>query len=166
MLFLQGELYGKEYVKKGISLIEIVITMGLIGILLAAQVAILSKIYLQYNKHLNYSIENMYVNEAFRILENEIYKEWRDIDVSNDCITIKLNNGDKSKIHFVKTKKNNSKGNLVITYYLNNNVKTSNYLTKNIKDFKAYCKGNILYLTIYGDDEREYNKCLAIEKGP
>ncbi|WP_027624691.1 prepilin-type N-terminal cleavage/methylation domain-containing protein [Clostridium lundense] len=145
--------------KKGFSLIEILISISIISIISLAGIRSLI-IYLNlYRKESNHIMEEFYVDQAFIFIEQQLdAAESIDIFKNNkDVNEIKVNNKDKS--NYIKLKN----GKLVISYNKSNS-KYSNTIMYDVKSFLVEGVCNTVYVKIKTKYGREYERCFGIRK--
>lgn len=140
--------YGRESInKKGFTLVEVLTTLFIISIVLSMVMDI-------YIRDIKIGKENAldwrkaeYINQAFSIIEFNLEREVENIIVESNQIIITRVIG---AIDTIKLKDSN----IIIKY-----AGTSNYILKEVTDFKVLRKGSLIYISILYKGER-YIKCL------
>ncbi|QGU95137.1 prepilin-type N-terminal cleavage/methylation domain-containing protein [Clostridium bovifaecis] len=150
--------------KKGFTLIELIIAMGVIAIMLTLQVNMLSRQASKYKNFIKSDREESYCREALRFIEGEIYDlNNKSIRVTGDTLVIKKANGDENTIR--EMRKFNGRLKIVITY---NKVKNSSRVTdtivEDIGDFQVKEKENLMFISINTLGGKEYERCFGIGK--
>ncbi|OFI07579.1 hypothetical protein CLOACE_01830 [Clostridium acetireducens DSM 10703] len=143
--------------KKGITIIELLITIGISSMLLIMIMLIFSKTINNYSINMNYRKENFYINEAFIFIESKI-EFYQDVEIVNN--KIKLIKKDNETSDWIRMTKN---GNIIISYDRCSSI-NSNNIVKNIEEFKVSKKENIMYISIKSKKGILYERCFGIKK--
>ncbi|WP_368487845.1 competence type IV pilus minor pilin ComGF [Clostridium sp. BJN0013] len=147
----------KTKIKKGFTIIEMVIVISLTGILINLPIIAISKYMKLHREEMNYSRENFYVNEAFIIIENEM-KNAKYVDIKDNMII--LRRYDNKGYDYIRQNKGTA---IVISYGAINSSNVNNIL-KDIKDFKLERREKIFYISIKMKRGDLYRRCFAIER--
>ncbi|MGH4138011.1 hypothetical protein [Clostridium sp.] len=148
-------------VKKGVTLIEIVVAMSLVFLMLGVVDSMLISYLKNYKNNV---IENKgfnYLNEAISIIEKEINEDSKDIKTEGNIIKISYSDG-RTTNHI---KRINS--NLYLLYGTIYSVPSdSSYkslIIDDVKDFVAIKHGKTLYIKVSWYNGQTIERCLAIE---
>lgn len=145
----------KKYTSiKGFTLIETITTFSILILV----VIILLKLYLPLaflsDKNSQSNLENYYIEEALNFMdfklkyasqvkiegnrivyeENKLAKEWRSFEIIGS--------------------------NALIWRHGKNTYGTYNYVIRNINGMRLLDKGNLIYVTLLGKDDKEYVRCI------
>lgn len=143
--------------KKGITLIELIISLSIILIILPLLISffnIMSKTYSEVSTYTNSSIS---INEALMFLTHEIENNCYKIQVKNDTLKLYEKNG------FDVNEVKKSGETLQFKYQSGLNEFTSNSLLYDIKSFTLTEIGNIIVVKIIGKDGTVGEKCFSKE---
>lgn len=157
MNFIKENIKSKKNRKKGFTLIELMISSSLIGIVICSQIIVLCKYMRIHKQEINKSRESFYVNEAFMIIEHQISIA-KYIKVENDVIILK--SYDRARYDYIRKDKDPD---IIISYDSMYSSNTNNIL-KNIKDFKVKQDDQLLYITIETKKGNIYRRCLGSER--
>ena len=157
MRVFQGKLLK---ISKGITLIELIVAIGLSGIIIAMILPIFLRFNFLYNKLILNNRSYTYANEAMLFIENEINQNTLNSYINNNKITIEKLDGTRKEIYFIKKEKN--LGNIVVTYYNSASSSATNNILRNISDFKFTIKENLIYLNIITIDGKSFERCLSL----
>lgn len=155
--FIRENIKGRKSIKKGFTLIELIIVTALIGIIASTQVMIISKYMRVHREEINESREYFYVNEAFMIIENQINNS-KYVEICSNKITIKRYDG--KGYDYIRKDQDSD---IIISYGAVYSPTTNNIL-KNVKEFKAEEKGRVAYITIETRKGKVYKRCLGLER--
>jgi len=147
----------KIKIKKGFTIIEMVMVLSLIGIIINLPVTALSKYMKLHREEINYSREDFYVNEAFIIIESEI-KNAKYVDIKDNMII--LRRYDNKGYDYIKKNKGTA---IVISYGAVNSSSVNNIL-KNIENFQLERQEKVFYVSIKMKRGEPYRRCFAIER--
>lgn len=150
--------------KKGVTLIELVVALSITSILLVIGLKTFSKDVFTYKKLIKVDREESYAVEALRFIEGEIYDLHNNyIKVQGNTLMIKKSNGDKNLIRAVN--KDHGKVRLVITYdKVVNANKVTNTITEDIKAFQIEEDKNLIFISIDTMEGRKYERCFGIRE--
>lgn len=148
-------------IKKGFTLIELIVAMAIASMMLSFQCVIFVKHLSTYNRDIKIIRDRAYCNQSFIIIENLIYDGMKEVNVENNDIKIVCSNGENKKIRFASTTKK-----ILVDYYdkYGNTIKTSNVVATNINKIEARKKDNVLYLSITNKEGETINRCFGIKK--
>lgn len=150
--------------KKGYTLIELIIAMGVITILLTLEVSMLSRQALKYKRFIKNDREESYCREALRFIEGELYAlNNKSITVNGDTLVIKKVSGDENTIKGMR--KYNGRLKIVITYNkIKNSSKVTDTIVEDIEGFQIKERENLIFISINTSEGKEYERCFGIEK--
>ena len=157
MIFIKEIIKSKLDVKKGFTIIEMLMVIALITAITTTQIIVISKYMRLHREEINYSKDNFYVNEAFIIIEYQI-KAAKYIDIKNNMII--LRRYDDKGYDYIKKDRNSS----IIISYGSSDSSTVNNVLKNVKDFHVERQGKVFYISISTEKGNLYRKCFAMER--
>ena len=157
MIFIKEIIKSRLDVKKGFTIIEMLMVIALITAITTTQIIVISKYMRLHREEINYSRENFYVNEAFIIIEYQI-KAAKYIDIKNNMII--LRRYDDKGYDYIKKDRNSS----IIISYGSSDSSTVNNVLKNVKDFHVERQGKVFYISISTEKGNLYRKCFAMER--
>lgn len=148
--------------KKGHTLIELVITMSIISTLFIFQTDILTRVTKNYKKIIFEDREESYCREALRFIEKEIHDiKNKNIKIEENTLILKKITGDKNTIKLIR--RSNGKSKIIIIYdKTTNNRKDSNVIIENINDCRIRKNRNIIFVSIKSKEGRKYERCFGI----
>jgi prepilin-type N-terminal cleavage/methylation domain-containing protein len=141
--------------KKGLTLIEVLISTALIGTLIAYEVMIFGRYIIINKNNLKQQETERYVDEAFDFIGNEI-ENCSYLRNEGNCIIIGNNNNefeDRIELKPVNT--------LVIRYG-DKDGNYSNVIADYIQVFSVYIHGKVMYISITDANGKKYEKCYGI----
>lgn len=145
--------------KKGFSLIEILICISIISIISLAGIKSLI-IYLNlYRKESNYIMEEFYVDQAFIFIEQQLDGAESIYIFKNDKYINEIKVNNREKTNYIKLKN----GKLIISYDKSNS-KYSNTIMYGVKSFLVENFCNTMYVKITTKHGKEYERCFGIRK--
>lgn len=143
--------------KKGVTLIELIISIGMASLLLSFLVLQL----LNYNsigvKEAKDNRDYFYCMEALMFIEYETDKA-KSVSINDDVIELKYVDQNINKIIRL-----NTGGKIVITHKEGNEIKASNNIITDIAGFQAFQKGNTVYISITRKNGDKYERCIGIK---
>nr|WP_051115654.1 type II secretion system protein [Clostridium pasteurianum] len=147
--------------KKGFTLIELIVAIAIASIMLSFQCIIFVKHLNTYSKDIKVIRDRSYCNQSFIIIENLIYDGMKEINVENNDIKIVCSTGENKRIRFASTTKK-----ILVDYYdkYGNTIKASNVVGTNISKMEATKKDNVLYLSITNKEGETVNRCFGVKK--
>lgn len=157
MIFIKEIIKSRLDVKKGFTIIEMLMVIALITAITTTQIIVISKYMRLHREEINYSKDNFYVNEAFIIIEYQI-KAAKYIDIKNNMII--LRRYDDKGYDYIKKDRNSS----IIISYGSSDSSTVNNVLKNVKDFHVERQGKVFYISISTEKGNLYRKCFAMER--
>jgi prepilin-type N-terminal cleavage/methylation domain-containing protein len=147
----------KLHVKKGFTLIELMLVVSIIGMITSIQVVIMCRYMKIHRQEINSSRESFYINEAFIIIQHEIddgkYVKIKD----NNVIVIRSY---KERFGYIRKDLDSD----IIISYGSEYASTSNNILKNIKNFKVEKDEQILYVSIETKKGNVYRRCFPLER--
>ncbi|MDF2504038.1 type II secretion system protein [Clostridium sp.] len=146
--------------KKGFTLIELVVAMAITSMIISFQCVIFVKYLKAYSKDTKLITNKAYCNQSIIIIESLIYDGMKEVNVENNDIKIISGNNENKKIRFVKNTKK-----IVVDYYdVYGSIKASNVVGTNISNMKAMKKDNVLYLSIMNKEGETISRCFGVKK--
>jgi len=150
--------------KKGFTLIELIISLAIVFMIILIEIQIFSKEVYTFKDFIKSNRNEVYSKEALRFIEGEINDfNNKTIKVYDDKILFEKYNGDKNTLKLYKMTNGNNK--IVISYYkaLTSKI-TTNTVVDDIKDLNISYKANLMYLSIYTLNGEKYERCLGSKK--
>ena len=150
--------------KKGFTLIELIISLAIVFMIILIEIQIFSKEVYTFKDFIKSNRNEVYSKEALRFIEGEINDfNNKTIKVYDDKILFEKYNGDKNTLKLYKMTNGNNK--IVISYYkaLTSKI-TTNTVVDDIKDLNISYKTNLVYLSIYTLTGEKYERCLGSKK--
>ena len=142
-------------VNKGFSLIEMLLSTALIGIILSMIIPMFFKVYRLYNRTIINNRSYLCAQEALMFIENEINQSSINNDFTDNMV-IKLDVGRK-KIY------KETSGDNRVSIVLKENSDAPRKILDNISDFQVARKNNVIYLCITTMDGKKFERCLALK---
>ncbi len=147
--------------KKGFTLIEIVIAMGLVFLMVGIVDSMLNSYMKSYKNSVVQNNGFNYLNEAISIIEKEINQHSATVTTVDNVIKINYFDGDTiNNIKYINS-------NLYILYGTTNRLpldkSTKSLIIDNVKEFVAIKKGKIIYIKVTWYNGQSIERCLAIE---
>lgn len=148
-------------VKRGFTLIELVLTLAILSILSLIGIQLLSRNVWKYKNTITLVREESYAREALRFIEGEFYDvNNKLIKVEVDKLIIEKNNGDRNTIKSIK--KSNGSFKVVNSYYkLKGNTTTTDTVVEDIKNFLVKNNENLVYVSIYTMHGEKFERCFG-----
>lgn len=142
--------------RKGFTLIEVVVAGALLGILLSMQTGLLSKYMKFYKTDILESREAFNAYEAFAFIEYAVnISEY--VRVGNDVIELEREDGKGTDWIAM-----NGNGNLAI-FYDSDSYNINNNIMKNVRSFKTEQRGMVLFVSIITLKGNEYKECIMLK---
>lgn len=157
MSSIRETIKNKTKIKKGFTIIEVIVVLSLISITINIPIIVFLKYMRLHREEINYSRESFYVSEAFTIIENEI-KNAKYIDIKDNMIILKRY--DNKGYDYIRENKGTS---IVISYGAINSSNVNNIL-KNIEYFNLEKYRKVFYVSIKMKRGEPYRRCFAIER--
>lgn len=147
--------------KKGFTLIELVIVIGISAIILSFECTVLIKSFKGYKDNIVKTRDEAYVDEGIIIIKNFVNDNMVSVNAQNNEIDVITSDNQIKKIHLVK-----SSGKIMVDYYdaFGNEFKAANVIATNIKAMEVYKKENLLYVSITDEEGEGTNECLGVKK--
>lgn len=142
--------------KKGFTLIEILIALAIASIVTALVSTLYLKYNLLYNQNTKYNRDYFYSTEALMFIQNEI-RNSKSISINNNIIEVKYPDGITKK--YIKY---NGAGSLIIVHTENDINLAVNNILRNINNFTVIKKSNTIYVSISINGGEEYERCFGI----
>ena len=143
--------------RKGFTIIELIISIGAAGIIATVMVSMLLTYNSSYIKKSGEHRDYFYSMEALMFIQNEI-KNAKSVYVANNIIELYYVDGTIKKII-----KLNSHDNIAITHMENNSAEASNNIVTDISSFEVLQKNNLIYISIMRKNGEKYEKCISIK---
>lgn len=157
MNFIKESMKGRRCIKKGFTLIEIMLVSAIIAIITSIQVVIMCKYMKIYRQEISSSREAFYINEAFNMIKQQI-DDGRYISVKDNKISIRRS--DKEETDYIRKDRDSD----IIMSYGNMYSSSTDNILKSIKDFKVEKDKKVLYISIETKKGNVYKRCFAIER--
>lgn len=141
--------------KKGFTLIEIIITTSLIGLLACTEIVVASRYMQTFKQNILESRDSFNVNEAFDFIEKMV-NQAKYVEVNNN--EIKLDRRNETGSDWIRRDKS---GNVIISYGYCYSATTNNII-KNIGLFEVKQVGKVIFISITTLKEKNYKKCILI----
>lgn len=149
---------GKLYVKKGFTLLELLLALGMSSILISYVIHQLVTYKILYNKSIQINRQEVYASEALMFIEYQIQNSVSAHITEND---IGLKYSDETIEKHIRMSASN---NIVITHLEKGNVKAVNNILTNVKKFIVNQKGAVIYISIETKDSKVFERCLEIKE--
>lgn len=147
--------------KKGVTLIEIVITMALLFLMLGMVDSMLISNLKGYKNSVVQNKGFNYLNEAIAIIEKEVNQDASAVKTEGNII--KINYSDGITLNHIKC----INSNLYIIYGTKYSIPKDNsyksIIIDDVKDFVAIKSGKNLYIKMLWYNGQSIERCLAIE---
>lgn len=157
MNFIKENITDRDLKRRGFVLLELILVTSLIGILVTAQIIIISRYMRLHRQEINLSRESFYVNEAFMIIEYQI-RSAKYVDAKENRIVLKRFDG--LGYDYIRKDKDLD---IIISYGSPYSSNTNNIL-KNTRDFKVARMAQTLNISIEMKDGNVYERCLGLER--
>ncbi|MDF2883931.1 MAG: hypothetical protein K0R54_4496 [Clostridiaceae bacterium] len=144
--------------KRGFTIIEILISMALLSMLLIAEFKVMEKYLVLYNEESKQSRSEFYSDEAVEFIDEQI-TQCKTISCDNN--KIKFNYGDPLNNNWIKL--NPVAGYLAI-YYDSEFSSINNVILRGVSDFRVQTVNKVIYITIILSNNREVKRCISTEK--
>lgn len=154
MNFIKENIKGEKFIKKGFTIIELLLAASIAGIIVSSQILILCKYMKIHRQEIIQSRESFYVNEAFMIIEHEVNSA-KYASVENN--SIKLKSYSRSGYDYIRI---DTDSDIIISY----DYSHTNNILKNIKSFKVQQDNQLLYILIETKEGNIYKRCLGLER--
>ncbi|MFT5874031.1 MAG: prepilin-type N-terminal cleavage/methylation domain-containing protein [Clostridium sp.] len=148
-------------IKKGFTLIEIVIAMALVFLMLGVVDSMLISYVKSYKNSVVQNNGFNYLSEATEIIQKEVNYMARDVNTEGNVITI--NNIDGSALKHIKCINSNLYVLYGTIYKPPKNSSSKGLIVDNVKDFVAIKSGKSLYIKISWKNGQSIERYLAIE---
>lgn len=144
--------------KKGNTLLELIVSVGIISFLISAEVTIYLINYAKYTKSIKFNKNFFYAEEAIAFLEYETKNSTLYITTDSKKLSIYKTDGTVDVITL-----DTAENSLNISYEKNGVSVANNKITSNIKCFEVKQIGAIIFLKLITMDGETYQRCLAIK---
>ncbi|AKN34011.1 hypothetical protein Ccar_25525 [Clostridium carboxidivorans P7] len=155
---IKENIKNKIYVKKGFTLIELMLVVSIIGIITSVQAVVMLKYMKIHRQEINSIREAFYINEAFTIIQHEIDNEGYVKIKNNNVIVITRKNG--GGFNYIRTNRNSD---IIVSYY-SEYYSTTNNILKNVKNFKVEKDRHVLYVSIETKKGNVYRRCFPLKR--
>lgn len=140
---------------KGITIIEIIISIGIISLLIASITKLFSRCYIYYVKDVKGKNDYFGVSDVFMFIDNKINDiQKKSVEVSENKLFITNYDDEEYEIYFIG-------GDLEISYYKSGKYKATNVMLKNIKSFSILRAENVIFIKIITNQNKGYEKCIG-----
>jgi prepilin-type N-terminal cleavage/methylation domain-containing protein len=143
--------------KKGFTIIELIIAIGAAGVIATVMVSMLLTYSSSYIKKSKDHRDYFYSMEALMFIQNEVNIA-KSVSVENNIIELYYQDGT-----IKKTIKLNNHNNIAITHMKNNAAVASNNIVTDISCFEVLKKNNLIYISITRKNGEKYEKCISIK---
>jgi prepilin-type N-terminal cleavage/methylation domain-containing protein len=143
--------------KKGFTIIELIIAVGAAGVIATVMVSMLLTYSSSYIKKSKDHRDYFYSMEALMFIQNEVNIA-KSVSVENNIIELYYQDGT-----IKKTIKLNNHNNIAITHMKNNAAVASNNIVTDISCFEVLKKNNLIYISINRKNGEKYEKCISIK---
>lgn len=152
--------------KKGFTLIELVVTIGIVSMLICLELTIFSSFLLSYKRNIKNDRESFYIRDGLSFIECKAANNEGILISNNQMQIIKTEyskDNDKSKdIKYTYAIYLNIKGEIMISYNEKNTPLGVNVITSGVKTFNVDINKQILYIHIVSNRGAVFDKCIGI----
>lgn len=148
--------------KKGLSLIEVVLALGIFSIFASSVVQLFISTTVEFKDELNAVKDNFYVNEVFRFIEIELTYEAKAVEAVDNILIVKkfdYINPDQQPVNYIKLEG----GNLIIKYYKYGSVSGTNNIIRNVEEFKVSKRDKYIYIALKVKEGILVERCLVVK---
>lgn len=143
--------------KKGFTLIELILVIALISIIVSMEFDIFFYSNKNYKKDVKEDKYYFYSTEALMFIQSEINENTDYVQVAANKINIYKIDGKKNVIAFKDTENK-----IGIYYYENGKSKGNNNIVSGIKDFTADQKDSVAFIAITTINGKKLERCFKI----
>jgi|GEM_PF-2470342 len=147
--------------RKGFTLIEIVIAMGLVFLLIGVVDSMLISYMKSYKNGVVQNKGFYYLNEAMAVIEKEVNQNARDVKTEGNVIKIGCDDG--TTLNHIKC----INGKLYILYGTKYSIpmdsSAKSVIIDDVKEFVTIKTGKIIYIKVIWHNGQSIERCLAIE---
>lgn len=147
--------------KKGFSLVELLIAMSIITIFITVESTTFFKSISSYKNLIVDMQSEFYINEALMFIEHEIKSNTQQIAVHDNKID--LYRTEQSCIDSIFFRTQNGKPSIVISYTQSGWFLGVNNIINNVKDFKVQYHPYTVFLTITALNGKKYERCFFVK---
>ncbi|WP_343762322.1 prepilin-type N-terminal cleavage/methylation domain-containing protein [Clostridium oceanicum] len=140
-------------VRKGFCVLELLVALSILGILSVFVLKTTLVNMKNYKLSRKNSTQYLYIDEAFNFINSEFSKAKK---CTVDKNTIKIERIDNKGSNFIRK---DTDGDIIISYG-NKYSRNNNNIVKNVKDFTALEKGEVVYISIMDRYGKIYKRCL------
>lgn len=149
--------------KKGFTLIELVVTIAIVSMLICLELTIFSTFILSYKRNIKGDRENFYIRDGLSFIECKA--------ANNENISILNNNKMQiKKVEFISNRAIrytygvylNTRGEIIVNYNEDGIDLGTNVITDSVKVFKIEIYNKILYIHIVSNGGAVFEKCIGI----
>lgn len=147
--------------KKGLTLIELLVTMVIAAMLLSFEAAVFAKHLYSFEQKITYNKQNYFCEEFFVIFEQLISENMQQIEVSDNDVVVKCSCNQKKKIHYNMTSRK-----ILVDYYdgYGNDFSAANVICTNVRGMSVNKKGCVLYVSVVTDKGVKFERCFGIKE--
>lgn len=143
--------------KRGYTLLELVISLGLCGLIVTAMLPILLRYNSTYKSETLKSQDHFYAEEALMFIDKTI-SECKHVSVSGNYIELSYENTNIKKYIGL-----NGSGDIVITHVEFGVNSTPNNILNNISGYSVLQKESTIYVSITVSSGERYERCIGIK---
>ncbi|WPC40928.1 type II secretion system protein [Clostridium sp. JS66] len=155
---IRENIKNKIYVKKGFTLIELMLVVSIIGMITSVQAVVMCRYMKIYRQEINSSRESFYINEAFSFIQYQINDAKYVKIKNNNVIVIRRKKG--GGFNYIRTDRDSD---IIVSYY-SEHYSTTNNILKNVKNFKVEKDRKVLYVSIETKKGNVYKRCFPLER--
>jgi prepilin-type N-terminal cleavage/methylation domain-containing protein len=144
--------------KRGYTLIEVVVALSLISILLSTVILVFSRLRIEFSHKIDENRESYYFNEALMFIEDELGKGGIAVNIEHNSIHIVYDECDKK---IIEQKDDELIVRYGTTYSMN---KSYNKIACGILEFQVNERGNLIYVKINSKKGRSKERCFVLKR--
>lgn len=149
--------------KKGFTLIELVVVIAISSMLICLELTILSSLIFSYKSTVKNDRENFYIKDGLLFIESKAVNNESILIYNGSEIQIKKTEYTESRvIRYIYKIYLNGKGELMIGYNEDGIDHGKNVITSGVKEFKIETKKRILYIRLVSTGGTVFEKCIAM----
>ncbi|MBL4937924.1 type II secretion system protein [Clostridium sp. YIM B02515] len=148
---------GKLLNSKGLTLIELIVSISIASIAAVVLVTILLQSIRSYKNNTDDYRSYFYLSEALMFVQHEINNS-KDISIQTNNIELKFSED------ITKIIKLNPEGSLEIVHKEKGSIKAVNNIINNIGEFNVIQKDKVIYITAALKNGERYKGCIGIKR--
>lgn len=144
--------------KRGYTLIEVVVALALTSILLSTIILVFSRLRIEFSNKIYENRESYYLNEALMFIEDELGKGASMVEIEDNSIQIVFDEWNKKIIE-------QKDDELIVRYgsvYSMNN--SYNKIASGVLEFEVTNCGNLIYVKINSEKGRLKERCFVLKR--